>query len=142
MTTARLPVAPTPAHAVIPVGFDRALPRKAELMALPELRGIGRLLTDPRTGTSQNGNPWTSVLVKFAQWRKTDDGWQEGDGQVASCIAFGDVAAEVARFAKGDEIELRGPAHVEMYQDKPQLKVTVVACRVPVKTDRTNKAAA
>lgn len=103
-------------------------------MSLPELRGIGRLLADPRTGIGKNGKPWTSVLVKFTQWRKTDVGWEEGDSQVASCIAFeDDPAALLAGFAKGDDVELRGPARVEMWQDKPQLKVTVVACRVPLK---------
>ncbi len=102
-------------------------------MALPQLRGTARLLSDPRTGESRNGKPWTSLLVKFQAWRKTDDGWEEGDSQVASCIGFDGVAEDMAGFAKGDDIELRGPAHVEMYQDKPQLKVTVVACRVPVK---------
>lgn len=104
-------------------------------MSLPELRGIGRLLNDPRTGIGKNGKPWTSVLVKFTQWKKTDDGkWEEGDSQVASCIAFDDGVVEMlAGFVKGDDIELRGPARVEMWNDKPQLKVTVVACRAPVK---------
>lgn len=111
-------------------------------MALPELRGIARLLNDPRTGTTKTGNPWTSCVVKFQEWHKGDNGWTEGGGVVASLIAFGDVADEVARFARGTEIELRGPASLGEWQGKPQLKITVQACRVPVKTDQTNKAAA
>lgn len=103
-------------------------------MSLPTITGTAKLLTEPRTGVGKNDVPWTSVLAKFAQWRKTDDGWEEGDGQIVSAIAFGDVAADVARFAKGDDIEFRGPGRVEMYQDKPRLNVTIVACRVPVKT--------
>lgn len=112
-------------------------------MSLPDMRGTGRLLTDPRTGTTKTDKPWTSALVKFQSWRKGDDGWEEGDSQVASCIAYEDVASALAGFAKGDDIELRGPFKVEEWQGKPQLKVTVVACRVPVKTERrTDKAAA
>jgi single-stranded DNA-binding protein len=103
-------------------------------MSLPELRGIGRLLSDPRTGTTKAGKPYTSALIKFTQWHKTDAGWEEGDSQVASCIAFDeDAAATLAGFAKNDDVELRGPAKVEMWNDKPQLKITVVACRAPVK---------
>lgn len=102
-------------------------------MALPELRGTARLLTDPRTGVSKNDKPWTSALLKFPQWRKTDDGWEEGDGVVASAIAFEDVAEQLAGYAKGDEIELRGPASLEEWQGKTRLKLTIEACRRPVK---------
>lgn len=102
-------------------------------MALPELRGIARLLTEPRTGVGSTGKPWTSALIKFPQWRKTDDGWKEGDGVVASIIGFEDVADQLAGYAKGDEIEVRGTVTLGEWQGKPQLKLTVEACRRPVK---------
>lgn len=102
-------------------------------MALPELRGIARLLTEPKSGTGKTGKAWASALIKFPQWRKTDDGWEEGDGVVASAIGFEDVAEQIAGYAKGDEIELRGPASLEEWQGKTRLKVTVEACRRPVK---------
>jgi single-stranded DNA-binding protein len=102
-------------------------------MALPELRGIARLLSDPRTGIGKTGKPWTSALLKFTQWRKTDDGWEECDGVVASAIAFEDVAGQVADYRKGDDIEVRGPITLEEWNGKPQLKLTVAACRHPIK---------
>lgn len=94
-------------------------------MSLPNLHGTGRLISDPKTGTSRNGQDWTSAVVKFQAWRKGDNGWEEGDHAIAACIAFGDTAATLARFSKGDEVELRGPASLALYDGKPQLRVTI-----------------
>jgi hypothetical protein len=102
-------------------------------VSLPTLHGTGKLLTDPKQGTSHDGSPWCSVILKFQTWRKGDDGWVEGDGAVASLIAFKETAAKLARFAKGDEVEFKGTASVGIWKDQPQFKVTVTACRVPVK---------
>ncbi len=105
-------------------------------MSLPTLRGTARLLTDPRTGDTKTGGRWTSALVKFPQWRKTDDGWQEGDGAVASIIGFDERADVLAAFAKGDEIDLYGTCVPDVYQGKPQLKVTLDGIRRHVKEPR------
>jgi single-stranded DNA-binding protein len=102
-------------------------------MALPELRGTGRLLTDPRTGIGKNEKPWTSALIKFPTWKKTDDGWEEGEGTVASVIAFEDTACVLARYAKGDTVGVHGTAKAAVWKDKPQLAVTVTQCWMPEK---------
>jgi hypothetical protein len=111
-------------------------------VSLPTLHGTGKLLTDPKQGASQDGSPWCSAVLKFQTWRKGDDGWTEGDGVVASIIAFKDVAPALAGFAKGDEVEIKGTGGVGMWKDQPQLKVTVTACRVPVKVARDSVRAA
>lgn len=97
-------------------------------MALPELRGTGRLLTDPRTGVGKNDKPWTSALIKFPTWRKTDNGWEEGDGTVASVIAFDDLATAFAGYRKGDQVGVHGTVKAAVYNDKPQLAVTASQC--------------
>lgn len=99
-------------------------------MSLPELRGTGRLLTEPRTGTGKNGKPWASALIKFPTWRKTDSGWEEGEGTVASVIAFEDVAGALASFTKGSPVGIHGTAKAAVYNDKPQLAVTATQCWV------------
>lgn len=105
-------------------------------MALPELRGTGRLLTDPRTGVGRNDKPWTSALIKFPTWTKTDDGWTEGDGTVASAIAFDDTADALARYAKGDPIGVHGTAKAGVWKDKPRIDLTVTSCWTPEKTPK------
>lgn len=102
-------------------------------MALPELRGIGKLLTDPRNGTGKNDKPWVAALIKFPTWRKANDGWEEGEGTVASVIAFEDTAAALGRYAKGDPIGIHGTAKAAMWNDRPQIAVTVTSCWTPEK---------
>lgn len=102
-------------------------------MSLPELRGTGKLLADPRTGMTRTDKPWTSALIKFQAWKKTDAGWEEGDSIVASCMAFDEPAGILAGFTKGDSVELRGPANLEEWNGQTRLKITVAACRAPVK---------
>ncbi len=102
-------------------------------MALPELRGTGRLITDPRKGVGKNDKKWASALIKFPTWKKTDDGWEEGEGTVASAIAFDDLAVTLAGFAKGDQIGVHGTAKAAVWKDKPQLAVTVSQCWTPAK---------
>ena len=100
-------------------------------MALPELRGTGRLLADPRTGTTKTDKPWATALIKFPTWKKTDAGWEEGEGTVASVIAFEDTALVLARYAKGDTMGVHGTAKAAVWNDKPQLAVTVTQCWTP-----------
>jgi hypothetical protein len=52
-------------------------------MALPELRGTGRLITDPRHGTTKTDQPYTSALDQVLHLAKVD-GWEEGEGTLAS----------------------------------------------------------
>lgn len=105
-------------------------------MSLPEIRGVVLLTTDPRTGTTKTGDPYTSAIGKFQTWRLVDSKWEETDSVTASLIAFKDAAGPLAEFHKGDRVELRGPGAPAIWKDQPQLKITVVACRVPVKTPK------
>jgi single-stranded DNA-binding protein len=102
-------------------------------MSLPTIHGTGTLLTDPKTGPTRTGGTWTNAVVRFQAWKKTDAGWEEGDTVVASCIAFGDAATVLATFGKGDSVEVRGTCGLGEWNGKPQLKLTVAACRAPVK---------
>lgn len=103
-------------------------------MALPELRGTGRLLTDPRMGVGKNDKAWASALVKFPTWRKNDGSWEEGEGTVASVIAFEEVASQLGRYAKGDAVGIHGTAKAAVWNDKPQLAVTVTQVWTPEKS--------
>lgn len=105
-------------------------------MALPELRGTGRLLCDVRTGTTSTDKPYASALIKFPQWRKVDGQWEEGDGAVASVVAYDDHAIALARYAKGDDIGIHGTVKPAVYRDKPQLSITASQIWTPEKTSR------
>lgn len=101
-------------------------------MALPEIRGVARLLTQPTPRTTTTGKPWTSALAKFETWTKGDDGkWAETEGVVASLAAFDDAAEPLAGYAKGDKVAVHGTARPAVWQDKPQLKVSVIRCWTP-----------
>lgn len=107
-------------------------------MALPEIRGNGRLITDPRTGTTKTDKPWTSALIKFPVWRKVDEQWEEGEGTVASVMAYEDNAPLLAGYAKGDAIGVHGTAKAAVWNDKPRIDVTATAIWTPEKTSKAS----
>ncbi|MET0520824.1 MAG: single-stranded DNA-binding protein [Jiangellaceae bacterium] len=108
-------------------------------MSLPELRGQGRTLTDPRTGTTNGGTPWCSLLIKFPAWRKTDDGWEEQpDSPVANVSAYDDLAAVLAEYGKGTEIGIHGTTKLTVWRDKPQFQVTATQIWTPERKARSS----
>lgn len=110
-------------------------------MSLPELRGTGRMITDPRTGTAKTGAPWCSALIKFPVWKKTDDGkWEEQpDAPVASVIAYDDLAGQLAGYSKGDAVGVHGTTKLAIWKDRPQFAVTATQVWTPEKTDRGSR---
>ncbi len=109
-------------------------------MAFPNLHGIGQLVTDPKTGPTKTGGTWTNAVVKFVRWAKGDSGgWVEADSTIAAVIAFDDVAAALAQFAKGDTVDLLGTVSAGIWNGNPQLKITVGALRRP-EDDRPKRA--
>lgn len=106
-------------------------------MALPEIRGTGRLLVDPKTGTTKADKPWATALIKFPSWKKTDDGWEEQpDSPVANVSAYDDLAPLLASYAKGDEIGVHGTAKPALWNDKPQFAITATQIWAPEKKSR------
>lgn len=106
-------------------------------MTLPELRGQGRALTDPRSGTTGSGTPWCSLLLKFPSWKKTDDGWKEQpDSPVASVVAYDDLAAQLAKYAKGDDLGVLGTTKLSVWKDKPQFSITASQLWTPERKPR------
>ncbi len=105
-------------------------------MSLPTLTGTAKLLTDPRKALTKTGKPMATVVLKFAAWRKVDGKWEEGDSVVAAAIAFEDTARELVAFAKGDDVDITGTCTLGMWQDKPQLRLTVTACTAAARKAR------
>ena len=105
-------------------------------MSLPEIRGAGKLITDPRSGETRTGGRWTNGLVKFQAWKKNGDDWEPGDAVVASVIAFDDVADLLAGYAKGDDIAVQGATSVALWKDQPQLKITLAKVWTPERKPR------
>jgi hypothetical protein len=101
-------------------------------VSLPTITGVAKLLGDPKSGPTKSGGSWTNAILKFTAWRKVDDEWTEGEGVVAAAIAFDDVAAQLAAFRKGDPIEIHGTASLGLWNDAPQLRVTLGGCRRPL----------
>ena len=106
-------------------------------MSLPEIRGAGKLVTDPRSGTTKTGGRWTNGLIRFQSWRKTGDDWEPGDAVVASVIGFDDVADLLAGYSKGDDIAVQGSTSVAVWKDQAQLKITLSKVWTPQKRKRT-----
>jgi single-stranded DNA-binding protein len=95
-------------------------------MALPKIDGVGRLLTEVRKSLTSTQKPMASAILKFPTWhRQPEGGWEEGDGVIASIVAFEDVAKLLARYARGDEIAIWGTTAAQVWKDTPQLKVTL-----------------
>jgi hypothetical protein len=78
-------------------------------VSLPTISGTGRLITDPKRGVTSANNPWCNCVVRLVGYKKTDTGaWEEDTSYAATIAAFGDVARQLATFAKGDEIQFTG----------------------------------
>ncbi len=103
-------------------------------MSLPNVHGTARLLTDPRKLVTGAGKPMASCLLLFVGWKKdADDKWVEGDAIVADAVAFEDPAFDLAKFAKGDTVEIVDAVvtGLSVWKDKPQMKIRVKECRPP-----------
>lgn len=109
-------------------------------MALPTISGTGTLLSDPKTGDTRTGGTWTNAVVKFQAWKKTDTGWEPGDEVVCAAIAFDDTAADLARYAKGDPVQIDATVNsLNIWQGKAQLKVTVTTVAQPEQRPRQQR---
>lgn len=96
-------------------------------MSLPRVTGTARLLTEPTRKLTKTDKPMSTALFKFVGWRKDGEKWVEGDSVVASAIAFEDVARDLVRFAKGDDVQVEGVATVGVWKDQPRLNLTLKA---------------
>ena len=104
-------------------------------MALPEIRGTVRLLTQPTQRETHSGKPWCSVIGLFESWTKTDAGWEQGEGITAAIATFdADCAAFLAGLGKGDKVSIHGHARPDVWNGKPQLKITATRAWSPVQT--------
>lgn len=105
-------------------------------MALPEIRGTVRLLTQPAERATKDGKPWCSAIGKFETWTKTSGAWEQTDGVAATIATFDvDCAHFLAGLGKGDKVCIQGTARPDVWNDKPQLKITATRAWLPVKED-------
>jgi single-stranded DNA-binding protein len=85
----------------------------------------GRLIRDPATRTGPSGKPFTTALLRV----QTDG--NDGEGMVASCIAFGETGERLGRLRAGDAASVSGPARLTQWQKDGEtrhgLNVTVQA---------------
>jgi hypothetical protein len=103
-------------------------------VALPEIRGTVRLLTQPSERSTKDGKPWCSAIGLFETWAKTDSGWEQTDGVPVTIATFDqDCAHFLAGLGKGDKVCVHGTCRPEIYNDKPQLKITATRAWLPVK---------
>lgn len=97
-------------------------------MSLPTLTGTAKLITDPRKQLTKTDQPMATAILKFSAWRKVDGKWEEGEGVIAAAIAFEDVARSLASFVKGNDVTVAGTVTLGMWQDKPQVRLTLTSC--------------
>jgi hypothetical protein len=104
-------------------------------MSLPNITGTARLLTDPRRRLTSTQKPMASALLLFQGWKKDSDGkWIEGDSLAVDAVAFEDPARILAQCAKGDHVEITEAVAtgIEVWNDRPRLKIRIDVCRGPV----------
>ena len=72
----------------------------------------GRLVRDPRQGTSKSGKPYTTALiaVPVEVW-----GEDERDRVLISVIAFTPAAEALAALGKGDDVSVAGSARLSSW---------------------------
>lgn len=111
-------------------------------MALPEIRGDAKLITDPRSGIAKTGTAWSNAMVRFVGFRKDGDDWVEDSSFIAALAAFGDEAAQLAEFAKGDGVHVEGRLRsLRLWQPqrgepRPELEITVRSVTRPERRPR------
>lgn len=69
----------------------------------------GTLIRDPQTRTSQNGNAYTTALIRVP----TNE-----EPALVSVIAFGELAESLAGLRKGDSVSVTGSGHISLYEDR------------------------
>ncbi|MGI5236485.1 single-stranded DNA-binding protein [Dactylosporangium sp. CA-139066] len=113
-------------------------------MSLPEIRGDGKLITEPRSGIAKTGTPWANCMVRFTGYRKDGDDWVEDSSFVAALAAFGDEAKQLTRYAKGDAVHIEGRLRsLRLWQpergERPELEITVKSVTPPERRPRGNR---
>lgn len=114
-------------------------------MSLPTISGDGKLVTDPKHGIAKTGTPWANCIVRFVGYRKDGDEWVEDTSFIAALAAFGDEAAQLATFAKGDSVHVEGRLRsLRLWQPargepRPELEITVKSVTRPERRQRDAK---
>lgn len=89
----------------------------------------GKLIADPRSGQSANGNGWCRVTVACPV-----QGGKEGepDSIVATVIAFGDEARKLEKLTKGDSISAVGSSRLSHWERNGETRtgLDIVATQV------------
>lgn len=112
---------------------------------MPDARVIieGRLATDPRFNTTQNGNPVANIRVLAGRSRKTDSGWETLSTTAYDCSFWGahhDLVAALGA-GKGDIVVVTGTiGSVESYHgqngESLSAKVNATGLQVYPKRDQ------
>ena len=87
----------------------------------------GKVVKQPKTGTSAKGTAWTSVSIRCPIQAQKED---EAPDILANVIGFGDAAERLGRLGVGDSVAVNGDARLNHWtgQDGAQktgLSVTV-----------------
>lgn len=89
----------------------------------------GKLIADPRSGQSANGNAWARVTLSCPVQAGKEG---EPDTIVATVIAFGDEARKLERLSKGDAISAVGSSRLNHWEKNGETRtgLDVVATQV------------
>lgn len=89
----------------------------------------GKLIADPKSGQSANGNAWCRVMVSCPV-----QGVKEGEPEsiVATVIAFGDEARKLEKLTKGDAVSAVGSSRLSHWERNGETRtgLDVVATQV------------
>ena len=84
-------------------------------MTAPYLAAYGRLVADPRAIETRSGKPMTAARLA-ANVECRDGAGETGEETLwLSVLAFGRVAEDLARHAKGDPVSVSGRVRLERY---------------------------
>jgi single-stranded DNA-binding protein len=87
----------------------------------------GKLLKDPKPGTSKNGNPYCTASLRVPVQANQEG---ETDAVFVSAIAFGEAAEKLSRLTSGDAVSLTGSAKLSHWtkdgKEQTGLNITVV----------------
>ena len=73
----------------------------------------GKLISDPRSGQSANGNPWSRVTVASPVQGAKEN---EPDSIIITVIAFGDQANKLENLRKGDSVAAVGTTKLSHWE--------------------------
>ncbi|MGA2160097.1 MAG: single-stranded DNA-binding protein [Dehalococcoidia bacterium] len=95
-----------------------------------QVKLIGRLGADPDVKYLPDGKMVVNVNLATSNDYKKNEEWVKRPASWHRLVAFGDIAEELAKYAKGNKLEIEGKITYRQWENKDGNKMTLTEIQV------------